>query len=336
MKSQVWEVAEAEPAIAPEIPIIDCHHHFWGDGHGGPAMFGALMPDILLAEIAKSGHRVTATVFAECLLSYRCEGRQALRCVGETEFVEAIATAFANAPDRTPKFAAGIVGAAELLLGDAVAPVLEAHIAASPTRFRGIRDWLSSHPDLPHDLGIPPGKSRDPRFRAGFAQLGRRGLSFDALCTHPQLDEIAELAGKFPDTSIILNHLGGYIGVGRFSANPAESFAGWKQKIRELSCFDNVTIKLSGVGMAQNGFGWDAAAPPDSERLATACRPFVLSAIEAFSPSRCMFASNFPVDGVSFGYGVLWNAFKRIVSEFSIAEQNDLFSGTASRTYRLT
>jgi predicted TIM-barrel fold metal-dependent hydrolase len=332
MQSQVWEVAGVEPPISPDIPIVDCHHHFWGDGHGGPALFGKLMPEIFLAEIARSGHRIIATVFAECGWAYRSSGPAEFRCVGETEYVEAVATEFA---DTTPKLAAGIVGSAALLLGDAVAPVLEAHIAASPTRFRGIRDWLSSDPDMPHDMGIPPEKSRDPGFRAGFAQLGRLGLGFEVLCTHPQLDEIAELAAMFPNVPIILNHLGGYLGVGRFAADPDEAFAGWQKKIGKLAQYENVSMKLSGVGMAQMGFGWDAADPPDSSRLAAAIRPFVLAAVDAFSPARCMFASNFPVDGVSFGYGVLWNAFKRVAAAFSIEEQNALFSETAARVYRV-
>jgi len=244
MEKRVWQTASAEPPVAPELPVIDCHHHFWGDGHGGPALFGKLMPEIFLAEIARSGHRILATVFAECGWSYRTAGPPAFRCVGETEYVEAVAKEFSTAPNGAPKFAAGIVGSAELLLGDAVAPVLEAHIAASPTRFRGIRDWLASDPDLPHDLGIPPEKSRDPSFRAGFAWLDRLGLSFEAFCTHPQLDEIVELARTFPNTPIILNHLGGYMGVGRFAADPGDTFAGWKRKIGELARYENVSIKL--------------------------------------------------------------------------------------------
>lgn len=321
-----------EPPVAPELPVTDCHHHFWGDGHGGPALFGKFLPEVFLAEIGKSGHRIAATVFIDSRWSYRAAGPEALRCVGETDYAEAVATAFANAPGA-PKFAAGIVGSAELLLGDAVAPVLEAHVAASPMRFRGIRDWLSSDPDMPHDFGVPPGKSRDPRFRAGFARLRPLGLGFEALCTHPQLDEIAALAALFPDIPIILDHFGGFLGVGRFASDRVATFAGWRAKIGELARYPNVSMKLSGVGMAQMGFGWDSA--PDSERLAAAVRPFVLAAVEAFSPARCMFASNFPVDGVSFGYGVLWNAFKRVAAEFSAEERNALFSGAAARVYRL-
>lgn len=333
MRKPLWQLAPTEAPIAPELPIIDCHHHFWGEGHPGPAMFGELLPGIFRNEIEKSGQRVTATVFVESGWSYRSGGDAALRCVGETERAEAAAEEFASI-ESAPRFCAGIVGAAQLLMGDAAAPVLEAHVAASPARFRGIRDWLAHDPDLPHDLGVPAEKSRDPRFRAGFARLARLGLGFEVFCTHPQLDEILELAELFPETPIILNHLAGYMGVGRFAADPAAAFAGWRQKIGKLARHENVSMKLSGVGMAQMGFGWDAA-PPDSERLAAAIRPFVLAAVDAFSPSRCMFASNFPVDGVAFGYGVLWNAFKRVAAAFSAEEQRALFAGTAARVYRL-
>lgn len=222
------------------------------------------------------------------------------------------------------------------MLGNEVTPVLEAHIEASPTRFRGIRELLASDPDIYQSLNIPSGKSRDARFHAGFGQLARFGLSCDLLCAHTMLTELIELAQAFPDTSIILNHLAGPIGVGRFRGKRGEVFADWRAKISKLAGCPNVTMKLSGFGADLMGFGWNrAATPPDSDTLSAAFRPYILAAIEAFSPSRCMFASNFPVDGASYTYGVLWNAFKRVAASFSRAEQNELFRGTASRVYRL-
>ena len=337
MQQQAWQMSAAEPPLAPQLAIIDPHHHFWGPGHGGAAFFGRFLPDDFAAEIAKGGHRIEASVYLECGWAYRTGGPEDLRCVGETEYVEAAGAAFAARGGAVGKLVAGIVGRADLLCGDGVAPVLEAHLVASPERFRGIRDILACDPDVHNALNVPAGKSRDPRFRSGFSHLARLGLSFDAWALHPQLGEVTELAREFPNTSIIVNHLGGPIGIGRFAGQRAEAFAQWKTGVTALARCPNVTMKLGGLGMEFTGFGWnDAAVPPDSEALQTVFRPYVLHAIEAFSPSRCMFESNFPVDGVSYGYGTLWNAFKRLVSDFSIDEQNELFHGTAACTYRFS
>jgi predicted TIM-barrel fold metal-dependent hydrolase len=97
-----------------------------------------------------------------------------------------------------------------------------------------------------------------------------------------------------------------------------------------------VVAKLGGLGMRLFGFGFhEAPTPPDSEQLARAWRPYVETCIDAFGPARCMFESNFPVDQLSCSYVALWNAFKRISAGMSADERAALFSGTASRVYRL-
>ena len=119
-----------------------------------------------------------------------------------------------------PFVAAGIVGFADLTLGDAVAPVLEAHIAASKSRFRGIRHmavWDASPEVASYRGSSPKGLLLDTKFRKGFACLQKYGLSFDAWLYHPQLMELVDLARTFPDTPIILNHIGGLVGVGPYA-----------------------------------------------------------------------------------------------------------------------
>lgn len=329
--------AAVEDPIAPELSIIDAHHHFWGDGHGGTKVFGRFLPEDFAADIIASGHRVAATVYVDCGWAFRDNGPEHLRCVGETEYVEAVARQFTASAGLVGQLGAGIVGRADLMLGDAVRPVLEEHIAASPTRFRGIRELLAYDPDVYQALNIPQGKSRDPRFRAGVRQLTALGLSLDALCVHTMLAEMLELARAFPHTRIILNHLAGPIGIGRFRGKREEVFADWRRSITALAECPNVFMKLSGFGAELMGFGWnEAETSPSSETLAAAFRPYILAAVEAFSPSRCMFASNFPVDGISFSYGALWNAFKRVASCYSPNEQDRLFQGTAAEVYRLS
>ena len=166
--------------------------------------------------------------------------------------------------------------------------------------------------------------------------LGRLGLSFDAWLYHPQIDELADLARAFPDTRIVLNHVGGPIGIGAYAGKRKEVFPGWAASIKALAACPNVYVKLGGLGMRISGFGFhEQAEPPSSETLAAAWRPYVETCIEAFGPSRCMFESNFPVDKGSYSYPVFWNACKLLAKGASAAEKADLFAGTATRFYRL-
>lgn len=325
-----------EVPIAPHRPIIDAHHHFWGDGHPGARAFGRFLPDDLAASVVDGGHRLAATVYVDCGWAFRDTGPDHLRCVGETEYAEAVAEAAALTDRPGGKIGAAIVGRADLTMGDAVVEVIEAHLAASPTRFRGIRELLAHDRDAYQALAIPPHKARDPRFREGARHLARLGLSLDILCVHTMLEDIVELARAFPDLPIIINHLAGPIGIGRFHGKRREVLADWRGGIAELATCLNISMKLSGIGADVMGFGWNKAGlRPDSATVAEAVRPYVSAAIDAFSPARCMVGSNFPVDGQSLDYGVLWNAFKRLVSAYSPSEQDDLLRGTAARVYRL-
>jgi predicted TIM-barrel fold metal-dependent hydrolase len=270
---------------------------------------------------------------------YRASGPPELRPVGETEFVNGIAAMSASGRYGPTRVAAGIVGFADLTLGERVGAVLDAHRAASP-RFRGIRHaagWDAS-PDVRNSHTNPPaGLYLDPAFRRGFAELGRRGLTFDAWLYHPQIPELTDLAKAFPDTTIVLDHFGGPLGIGPYAGRRAEVFAAWKSALRALADCPNVVAKLGGLVMPLNGFGFHKRdRPPTSADLVEATRDWYLHTIDRFGPERCMFESNFPVDGQSASYRVLWNSFKRIAATSSAAEKAALFHDTAARVYRLT
>ena len=97
-----------------------------------------------------------------------------------------------------------------------------------------------------------------------------------------------------------------------------------------------VYAKLGGLAMPDNGFGWhEAAKPATSDELVAAQKRYYLHTIESFGVNRCMFESNFPVDKLSISYAVLWNAFKKMVTDFSKDEKHALFYGTAAKVYRL-
>ncbi len=328
-----WLARRREEPLEPSLPIVDPHHHLIDRPENGTY----LMPDLL--EDIDSGHNVVATVYLEWLSMYRADGPEEMRPVGEIEFANGVAAMSASGGYGRPRVCAGIVGHADLMLGARVAPVLEAMVAAGGGRFRGIRYITASDPDQAQwgaPVVRPQGLLLDGRVREGFAQLAPLGLSFDAWLYHPQLGDVVDLARAFPGTPIVLDHVGGPIGLGRYKGRRDEAFADWSARIAELAACPNVHVKLGGLGMRMFGFDvHEGELPPSSEQLAAAWRPYVETCIGAFGSRRAMFESNFPVDKGSYGYGVFWNACKRLAEGASASEKADLFHDTASRVYRL-
>tara|TARA_Y100000588_G_scaffold276451_1_gene292822 strand:- start:1584 stop:2594 length:1011 start_codon:yes stop_codon:yes gene_type:complete len=327
-----WIDLTIEDPIDPDIPICDPHHHFW-DRPGNRYMLNELLLDIA------SGHNITETVFVECSAMYRKAGPESMRPVGEVEFVQGLAAQSASGDYGEAKIAAGIIGYADLSIGDNVIEVLEAQIDASRNRFRGIRNsscWDQS-PEIAGYKNPPKGLLNDKSFRQGFSHLQRLGLSFDAWMYHTQLGELVDLARNYPDTPIILDHIGGPIGIGPYSSRRDEVFKLWSEGVSNLAKCENVVIKLGGLGMTLGGFKWhERNAPPSSEDIARIMTPYYEHCIEEFGVKRCMFESNFPVDNASTSYAVLWNAFKRIASDYSESERSSLFRDTALEVYRIS
>lgn len=175
----------------------------------------------------------------------------------------------------------------------------------------------------------------DPRFRRAFSRLAPSGLSFDAWIFYRQLPDLMDLLRAFPETSVVLDHMGGVLGLPPH-VHRDEVFATWRRYIRELAKFPQLNVKLGGLGMPYTGWYYHLDdKPPTSAKLAADWRPYVETCIEAFGPQRCMFESNFPMDKQSCSYGVLWNAFKRIVAACSAHDKAALYHDTAVRVYRL-
>jgi predicted TIM-barrel fold metal-dependent hydrolase len=327
-----WLARRSETILEPELPIVDPHHHLW-ERPGWRYMLDALLAD------TNSGHNIMATVFVQCRSMHRAHGPEEMKPVGETEFVNGIAAMSASGGYGKTKLCAGIVGHADLRLGTRVRPVLEAHIGAGGGRFRGIRHitaWDADPALMNPAYAVPPNLMGDATFRQGFACLAPMNLSFDAWLYHPQIDELTSLAQAFPDTRICLNHVGGPLGIGAYGGKRDEVFATWSRAVRALARSTNVFVKLGGMAMRINGFDFhEQADPPSSEVLAAAWRPYVETCIDAFGAARCMFESNFPVDKGSYAYAPFWNACKILARGASAAERSDLFSGTATRFYRL-
>jgi L-fuconolactonase len=326
-----WLATRVEEAIAPDLPIIDAHHHIW-DLPGGRYLF-----DEFLAEIQQCGHNIEASVFLECHSMYRADGPEEMKPVGETEFVAGLAAQSESGGYGPARLCKAIVGSVDLGLGDRVEPVLDALSAAGGGRFRGIRDRIASHPEARiNRFGTPPGVLAADATRRAMAAIARHGLSFDIWAYQHQIADVLAAAKAFEQLPIVIDHFGGPLGYGRSRQERDALFVDWKKGVTALAELPNVHMKISGLGMPYPGFDFflDDAAP-SSDQLVAAWRPFFDVCLEAFGPARCMVASNFPVDKVSFSYSTMWNAFKKLASNCSDDEQDALFRGTAKRFYRI-
>ena len=331
-----WLALTSEPPLEPQLPICDPHHHFW-DRRLARIPYQRYLLDELVADTA-SGHNVRSTVFIECRSMYRHDGPAEMRPVGEVEFVQGQAAMSASGLYGTTRAAAAIIGHANLNLGERVEPVLHALEAASPNRFRGIRHSVTwdPHPEVENTAAHKmEGQLESDEFRTGARVLARLGYTLEGWLYHPQLPELAAFAKAVPKLTIVLNHVGGLLGTGPY-ANHEDVMVNWRKGIAAVAACPNVVVKLGGLGMVRCGFDWHTCEKPiGSEELAQAMAPYLTYCIEQFTPARCMFESNFPVDKVSFSYNVMWNAFKRLSKGYSASERAAMFHDTAAKTYRI-
>lgn len=165
--------------------------------------------------------------------------------------------------------------------------------------------------------------------------MSKYGFSYDSWLFHENLAGLADLAKTFPDTTIICDHMGFPLGIGKYDRK--ETFPKWQESVKALAVQPNVYMKIGGFGMRFPGFGFDERSfPPTSDELAEAWGPYVTFCIDTFGVDRCIMESNFPMDKVSCGYTVLFNALKKSVKSYSKEDKRKLFELNAKRVYRLT
>ncbi|MEM7079287.1 MAG: amidohydrolase family protein [Pseudomonadota bacterium] len=324
-----WLQQVREPIIDPQREIVDPHHHLWARSSW----------NYELAELwgdTGDGHNVVQTVFLECGSEYHRDGPEHLQPVGETVYVQGIAAA--SQADATQATIAGIVARADLSL-DNLDEVLDAHESKGAGLFRGIRHSgaRDPHPEALMIAGqAPAGLYLDAAFQRGVARLGERGYSYDTWHYHHQNADFCTLAKAVPDTTMVLDHFGTPLGVGPYAGERETIYSAWQRDIEAIAKNPNVVAKLGGLAMPDNGFGWhERDLPPTSDEFVEAQARYYHHTIECFGPQRCMFESNFPVDRLSLSYHVLYNGLKKIAANYSDAEQDQMFSGTARRVYRL-
>lgn len=327
-----WLSLVQEPLMVPDVQLVDAHHHLWERPNST-----YLAPEYLTD--LDSVPAVVATVYVQCRSEYLTEGPEELRPAGEVRFARSTADSVAAERPGAAKVCQAIVAGADLMLGREVARVLDVLEEESAGRLRGLRNQTAWHSDSRvMSSPFPPAPDRllQGAFKEGVRTLAARGLSLDVWAYHSQLEQVTALARACPDTAIVVDHLGGPLGVGPYLSARKEVFDQWARNITVLAKQPNVSMKISGAGMRVFGFGFDAhPTPPGSDELAHAMSPYASHCLDTFGPERCMFASNFPVDKGMFSYRVLWNAFSKIAAALSSDEQRHLFHKTADSVYRL-
>lgn len=320
-----------EQIVDADIAIIDAHHHLF-DRPNLRYLLDDYNEDIGL------GHNVVASVYIETQAMARASGPSPLRPLGEIEFANGQAAMSASDRYGKARVAAAIIGHAKVSTGDEIAELLDRSMASAPDRFRGVRQMTFTHPGealarmMP--TRMPDGIIASDGFRQGFAHVAARNLSFEATVFHTQIPEVAALADAFPDTTMILSHLGLAMGMDLNADERTALFAEWRAQMVELARRPNVICKIGGLGMPFWGFGFETRTDAIGYlELAAAWAPWIEAAIAAFGVERCVMESNFPLEGVSCGFVPLWNALKHVVRAYSPAEKAALFYDTSARIY---
>lgn len=353
-----------------DIEIIDAHFHQWDPAntpHGlrpiarlfgwSPKLYQAVCQRVVPKDIAASlgtlqhminpylpsdyqkdvqDHNVTSAVFTP----YSWVTKKDIELANETQYVDDLF----NRKDPSIKVnLAAIVGNAHLENTECLQSVLDHHKQAS-VRFRGIRDMI----DWCDDLGIATHARKkrityDKDWLAGFELLAKNNLFFDAFAYHENLPEMDRLARLFPDTDIILSHmgipigaLGPYASYGKTESSRQDVISIWKEGMARLAENDNVVVKLSGLFMPILGWNFDnKTSPHDFKDIVRRLKPLVDFTIDYFGPERCMFGSHFAPDKGSISYSMMYDVYKAIVEEKTFEQQEMLFAGNAKRIYKI-
>ncbi len=289
--------------------FVDTHIHFWERPH--PTLEWVWLADdfihpqlgdtILLKEMRRyvvreylediEGSNVTKAVHIQAAIG-------SADPVEETMWLQAMA-------DKTG-WPQGIVGDARLQSPD-VEKTIERHMEHS--NFRGLRDFAQG------DYLV------DPDFHRGYALLEKYNLAYDLDVLWGDMHKAADLARKFPNTTLVVDHAG-------FPQERTDEYLEqWKSGMAAFKDVDNAVIKISGLGMGDQMAG--------SNWTIDSLRPYVLGCIEAFGVERSFFGTNWPVDKMYSTYGELVAAYRELISEFSDDEQQALLSKNAEKYYRV-
>lgn len=296
--------------------FVDAHFHLWdldrnyypwladGDRPSVVKDYSTLRRNYVAADLLRDAASVAPALALVAGVHIQAEHDPSDH-VRETAWLQEVADA-----DSSGGLPQAIVGNADLAAADAQ-QVLEAHCAFR--NMRGIRHAL--HRRLDAQPRYDP--LEDPVFQRNFGLLARYGLSFDLQFFQDQGEAVVALVRAHPGVQFVLTHCGMPLATGE------EYLAGWRRNLRALAQFPNVAVKISGFGLWQPD--WDVST----------VREYGGFVLDLFTPSRCMLASNFPVERIHRGYDQVWHAYVEAFGQLSPTEQDALFAANAARIYRI-
>ncbi|MEP6906944.1 MAG: amidohydrolase family protein [Pseudoxanthomonas sp.] len=297
-----------------DLEITDCHHHLWDlQVNYYPWLtdritqrvcgeYSAIRKNYLIEDFLRDmqGLNVVRSVHVQAEHDHTDPVR-------ETRWLQSVAD---NPVSRG--FPHGIVVYADMTALN-VELILDQHCMNA--NVRGVRQMM--HEVLLEKSSAPVTHLDDANWRSNLSLLGKHGLSFDLQVYHTQIRSAYQAVKSCPNVQFVLCHMG------QPAQRDAPYLAAWQAGLRLMASLPNVAIKISGVGMFERAWSVESL------------RPLVLGVIEAFGVQRCLFASNFPVDGMMNSYRRLWDAYSQVTEDFTADERRQLFSENARRIYRV-
>ena len=303
---------QRSPLFDP-MPIVDAHHHLWdlegeltypwltSGEHGYLGDTSALRRTYLPPEYRRDTalHNVIATVHIEA----ECDRS---RQVAETAWVSKMAAEHGMPQAIGAHAWIDEPNSEEILLAHKAFPLVRG-IRTKPIISKGPNDSVK-------------GKARslqDPKWRAGLDLLRKHDLSWDLRVPWWHLEEAADVVREHPELRVILNHTGYPM-----DRSP-DALRVWRRGMEALADCANVTCKISGLPVLGAPF------------TLAANKPIILDTISMFGVERCMFASNFPVDGLKGSWDYIYTTYKRAVADLDQRDQEKLFAENALKFYRI-